>query len=125
MHALPSGDLPIRDSETASPAPPAIPAVPSTETLSPGAAESECARSASDTSDGPRELPAVPGYEIRAVLGRGGMGVVYAAHQIALKRTVALKMVLVGGHATAADLRRFQAEAEAVARLHHPNVVQI
>jgi WD40 repeat protein len=71
------------------------------------------------------KLPCVPGYEIQEVLGRGGMGVVYRAVQVALKRPVALKMVLAGDHAGPEMLARFQSEAEAVARLQHPNVVQI
>jgi eukaryotic-like serine/threonine-protein kinase len=69
-------------------------------------------------------LPHVPGYEVEALLGRGGMGVVYRARHLALKRDVALKM-LAGGHAAPADRSRFRAEAEAVARLQHPNIVQI
>ena len=73
--------------------------------------------------DSPR--PAVPGYEIVAILGRGGMGVVYKAQHLALNRTVALKMVLAGGHAGPRELARFRTEAEAVARLQHPNIVQI
>src|SRR6516162_1253430 len=69
-------------------------------------------------------LPQVPGYEVEAVLGRGGMGVVYKARHLALKRTVALKM-LAAGHPHLAEWARFRAEAEAVARLQHPNIVQI
>jgi hypothetical protein len=70
-------------------------------------------------------LPTVTGYAIEAVLGRGGMGVVYKARHLTLKRTVALKMVLAGGHAGPRELARFRVEAEAVARLQHPNIVQI
>ncbi|MFL5340052.1 MAG: protein kinase domain-containing protein [Gemmataceae bacterium] len=73
------------------------------------------------------ELPLarVPGYQIQRELGRGGMGVVYLARQEKLNRLVALKMVLAGLHAGARDRDRFQREAETVARLHHPNIVQI
>jgi hypothetical protein len=60
---------------------------------------------------------------VEAVLGRGGMGVVYKARHLALKRTVALKML--AGHPHPAERARFRAEAEAVARLQHPNIVQI
>jgi serine/threonine protein kinase len=69
--------------------------------------------------------PTVPGFEILGELGRGGMGIVYQARQIALQRTVALKMVLNGAHAGPRELERFRAEAAVIARLQHPNIVQI
>ncbi len=71
------------------------------------------------------ELPTVPGYEIVGELGRGGMGIVYEARQIGLDRTVALKMIRSGLQAGPKDLERFRAEAAALARLQHPNIVQI
>jgi serine/threonine-protein kinase len=86
-------------------------------------------------SPGPADAPAlepaasgavvIPGYEVVGELGRGGMGVVYKARQTRLNRLVALKMVLAGAHAGSAERQRFLTEAEAVARLQHPNIVQI
>lgn len=85
------------------------------------------------TTDGPGapttpSLPAnlqVPGYQIEAELGRGGMGVVYRAVQTELHRPVALKIILAGAHASAAQMERFRAEARAEARLQHPNIVAV
>jgi serine/threonine protein kinase len=71
------------------------------------------------------QAPIVPGYEILGELGRGGMGIVYQARQVALQRSVALKMVLNGAHADPKELARFRAEAAVIARLQHPNIVQI
>jgi hypothetical protein len=71
------------------------------------------------------QLPDLPGYEILGELGRGGMGVVYRARHLKVNRVVALKMIRAGGYAEVEDLKRFHAEAEAVARLQHSNIVQL
>jgi serine/threonine-protein kinase len=68
---------------------------------------------------------AVGGYEVLSVLGRGAMGVVYKARQKGLNRMVALKMILAGDHAGENEMARFRTEAEAVAQIQHPNIVQI
>jgi serine/threonine protein kinase/Tfp pilus assembly protein PilF len=67
----------------------------------------------------------IANYEILGVLGRGSVGVVYKAKQLGLNRTVALKMLLAGTHAGERAQMRFRIEAEAVARLRHPNIVQV
>src|SRR6516162_1116362 len=71
------------------------------------------------------ELPRIPGYQVEAVVGRGGMGIVYKAHHLRLNRPVALKMLLAGTYAGPAERERFLREAEAVAGLRHANIVQV
>src|SRR4051794_20521476 len=70
-------------------------------------------------------FPSIPGYEVEAILGRGGMGVVFKARHLRLNRTVAIKTLLGGGFAGPRERERFQREAETVAALRHPNVVQL
>src|SRR5262245_60457498 len=70
-------------------------------------------------------LPQVPGYAVEAVLGYGGMGVVYKARQLALDRPVAVKMLLAGPYAGPQELARFRRETAALASLRHPNIVQV
>lgn len=64
-------------------------------------------------------------YEVLSVLGRGGMGVVYKARHTQLNRIVALKMILSGLHGGSSVLQRFISEAQSVAALQHPGIVQI
>ena len=70
-------------------------------------------------------IPEVPGYEILRELGRGGMGVVYLARHRLLGRPVAVKMIPTELYPSDADRAQFQAEAEAIAKLRHPNVVEV
>src|SRR5262249_11128891 len=76
-------------------------------------------------SDGEETLPEVPGYELLSLLGRGGMGVVYKARHVQLKRLVALKMIKAGVDAELHEGEGLRVEAEAGGGLQHPNIVQI
>jgi serine/threonine-protein kinase len=71
------------------------------------------------------ELPHIDGYEVEGILGRGGMGVVFRARHLKLNRLVALKSLLAGAYAGPHERARFRREAEAVAALRHPHIVQI
>jgi serine/threonine-protein kinase len=98
------------------------------ETCGEGRADSAANRrteSEAGAESGSGEHPKIPGYEILGVLGWGGMGVVYRAWQTGLGRWVALKMVHAGAQASPQVLARFRVEAAAVARLQHPNIVQV
>jgi serine/threonine protein kinase len=93
------------------------------DALFPPMTECDPRSAASASADTP--LPVIPGYEVEAVLGVGGMGVVFRARHLRLKRIVALKMMLAGAYAGPHERERFQREAEAVAGLCHSNIVQI
>jgi eukaryotic-like serine/threonine-protein kinase len=70
-------------------------------------------------------LPHIAGYKLERVLGSGGMGVVYLAFDVALKRNVALKTMGQAQYANREQVERFLAEARTVAHLRHPNIIAI
>jgi tetratricopeptide (TPR) repeat protein/tRNA A-37 threonylcarbamoyl transferase component Bud32 len=70
-------------------------------------------------------MPEISGYEMLGVLGQGGMGIVYRARQTGLQREVALKMIRDASLVGRAELDRFQTEAQALASLQHPHIVQV
>ncbi len=69
--------------------------------------------------------PTIPGHELMEEIGRGAMGVVYKAWQTSLRRVVALKLLKIAGKNRETLQARFRVEAESVARLQHPSIVQI
>lgn len=70
-------------------------------------------------------LPDIHGYEVHSVIGTGGMGVVYRARHLRLDRWVAIKMVLLGAYASHEEMECLLREAQGVAALRHPNIVQV
>jgi serine/threonine protein kinase/tetratricopeptide (TPR) repeat protein len=93
-------------------------------TLSRSGGNDPAARHLYETDPNPYR-PSIPGYEVLEKIGEGGMGVVYLARQTGLNRMVAVKMIRGGQQARADHFARFRIEAEAVAQLHHPNILQI
>ncbi|MFO1063505.1 MAG: protein kinase [Pirellulales bacterium] len=72
-----------------------------------------------------RRLETLGDFRIIREIGRGGMGIIYEAEQVSLKRRVALKVLGPGIADTPRQLERFRRESEAVARLHHTNIVPV
>jgi WD40 repeat protein len=112
-------------------------AIPAPQSAQPGAADVSGDAGATipptaapSTPESPHTPPApewtaAAGYEVLGVLGRGGMGIVYKAMQVGVRRIVALKTILQADYATAEERNRFQAEAEAIGRLTHPHIVTV
>jgi WD40 repeat protein/serine/threonine protein kinase len=96
-----------------------------TDMVKDSAPVTSCAKTMAATPAGTTAIPVIPGYEVLGELSRGGMGIVYKARDLNLNRPVALKMILAGARAGEEQRRRFRTEAEAVARLQHPGIVQI
>jgi serine/threonine protein kinase/tetratricopeptide (TPR) repeat protein len=99
----------------------------STDQRAPGFAEHGASSWGDDQTetDFRRNLPQIAGYDLLELLGEGGMGVVYKARQLGLNRLVAVKMIRTDRRGSADRLARFRIEAEAVAQLRHPQIVQI
>jgi hypothetical protein len=114
----PAPPLPGSEETATLPPAPGPPADPANLTVS-------SAADAGPAEPGPARRVTIPGYEVLDELGRGGMGVVYRARHLRLNRVVALKMILAGEHASEDLLARFQREAQVVARMQHPGIVQI
>ncbi|MEM9827558.1 MAG: WD40 repeat domain-containing serine/threonine protein kinase, partial [Planctomycetota bacterium] len=86
----------------------------------------ECVRDTENDFDPPTTaFPNIDGYEVQSVIGRGGMGVVYAARQSGLNRTVAIKCLNLGLASETRARARFEIEVQAAAKLDHPHIVPI
>jgi WD40 repeat protein/tRNA A-37 threonylcarbamoyl transferase component Bud32 len=79
----------------------------------------------SPAADLTASLPRVRGYELLSLIGSGGMGVVYKARHVGLRRIVALKMLRGAALNEPEFVERFHVEAKAIARLQHPNIIQV
>ena len=98
---------------------------PTAAGTSPAGPSQNVALGTEDDNELAGDWPAIPGYEILGQLAAGGMGVVYQARQVGLKRSVALKLIRTGFQPGPQEVARFRVEAEAVASLSHPHIIQI
>lgn len=105
-----------------------FPALVMIEELGPGDADASgvsAARIRAGVAENPPLGRRVGDYQLLREIGRGGMGVVYQAEQLALRRTVALKVLPLYVAGDTKALERFRREAQAAARLHHSNIVPV
>jgi WD40 repeat protein len=98
---------------------------PSTDLPSPDQLTAAWPESVRPPDHGNSSFPHISGFEIQGKLGRGGMGIVYRARDLKLGRTVAIKTLRSGADAHHDELARFQKEAQVIAQLRHPHVVQV
>jgi serine/threonine protein kinase len=105
--------------------PDALPPPPPTQVASLGLNHRRTSVSEDDLRKESAPPPAIPGYEILGELGHGSMGVVFKARQVRLDRVVCLKLIREGPQAEPEVSARFLIEAQALARMNHPNIVQI
>src|SRR5262245_58367993 len=126
MHDQP---LPPASPQDEATLPPAPPDPDQTQTLAPASrapAEGEVTLAPQAPAPPcPADARAPAGYVIEKELGRGGMGVVYLARSLALQRLCALKVILAGAHTGTDEAARFRTEAQAIASLQHPGIVQL
>jgi WD40 repeat protein/tetratricopeptide (TPR) repeat protein len=123
----------LRDAQARSEVPPPGESEPTFDSAATGGSPMVSDDIQTADGDGPDGVGLQPGtrigyfgdYELQRVLGEGGMGIVYEAQQLTLNRPVALKMIRAARFPSADEVRRFHNEAEAVARLDHPNIVPI
>src|SRR5215831_6407621 len=115
----------VEEHETSLPSPAATSAGGPSQAATPDETTSPDNASTPPVPETPVGWPQVPGYEILELLGQGGMGVVFKARHIHLNRLVAIKMIRNSSYAGPDERLRFLAEAEAIATIQHPGVVQV
>ena len=137
-HLSPDPEPPLEDGKTVGWAPQSKPSAPELDPTytreagsTPGAAHPDLHTRTEDTerlppaSSEPADYPAIPGYHVEKLVGRGAMATVYRAVHLETKRVVALKLINPGGRDEFYVRERFEREVQTLASVEHPNVVPI